>query len=107
LRWRACQRLAGADVEQVLKSGRSRAVGPLRLQFRPNGLDHVRLAQIVPKRMARRAVDRNHVRRLVREQFRLEQARWAGFDCVLRLRSPFDRALDHGDAARQLSAPGP
>jgi ribonuclease P protein component len=90
-----------------LKSGRSRAIGPFRLQYRANGLDHVRLAQIVPKRMAKRAVDRNRLRRLVRERFRLDQARWAGFDCVLRLRSPYDRALDHGALARQLIEPGP
>jgi ribonuclease P protein component len=79
----------------------------LRLQFRPYGLDYVRLAQIVPKRMSPRAVDRNRVRRVVREQFRIEQQRWSGYDCVVRLRAPFDRAIDHGAAARTLIQAGP
>ena len=107
LRWRASQRLAGAAVQQVLKEGRARTVGTLRLQYRANGLEHVRLAQVIPKKLAARAVDRNRIRRVVREAFRLEQQRWAGYDCVVRLRSPWRKEDDHREAALRLVAGGP
>jgi ribonuclease P protein component len=39
----------------------------------------------VPKRLAPRAVTRNRIRRLVREAFRMQQARLGSLDCVVRL----------------------
>jgi ribonuclease P protein component len=44
-----------------------------------------RLALVVPKRLAPRAVTRNRIRRLVREAFRLQQPQLGGLDCVVRL----------------------
>jgi ribonuclease P protein component len=106
-RWRKRQRLASDAVGQVLAEGRGRAAGPLRLQYRANGLGFARLAQVIPKRLAPRAVDRNRVRRIVREVFRIEQARWAGHDCVVRLRSPYVSADDLRALAQRLIASGP
>jgi ribonuclease P protein component len=106
-RWRKAQRLAGSAVERVLTGGRSRVSGALRLHYHENGLGFVRLAQVVPKRLASRAVDRNRLRRTVREVFRAEQFQWTGYDCVVRLRSPYVAADDHRAAARRLIAAGP
>lgn len=36
----------------------------------PNGLEHSRLGLVVPKKVVRRAVGRNRIKRLVRESFR-------------------------------------
>ncbi|MGN2247227.1 ribonuclease P protein component [Frateuria sp. GZRR35] len=40
------------------------------VRWRPNGLDHARLGLAVSKRVSKRAVDRNRIKRLVRESFR-------------------------------------
>jgi ribonuclease P protein component len=53
-----------------------------------NPLDYPRLALVVPKRLAPRAVTRNRIRRLVREAFRLQQVRLGSLDCVVRLMKP-------------------
>jgi ribonuclease P protein component len=53
---------------------------------RPNGLAHARIGIIAGKRVASRAVDRNRVKRLVREMFRLMRHRLDGVDVVVQLR---------------------
>jgi ribonuclease P protein component len=40
------------------------------VRYRPNGLDHARLGLAISKRVSKRAVDRNRLKRLVRESFR-------------------------------------
>jgi ribonuclease P protein component len=69
----------------VLKSGRLERSPRLHLYRLPNAVGRARLALIVPKRLAARAVLRNRIRRLVREAFRLGQARIGAQDCVVRL----------------------
>jgi ribonuclease P protein component len=51
----------------------------------PNLLGFPRLALVVPKRLAPRAVTRNRIRRLIREAFRLQQHRLGALDCVVRM----------------------
>lgn len=53
---------------------------------RPNGLTHARVGIIAGKRVAPRAVDRNRVKRLVREMFRSMRHRLDGVDVVVQLR---------------------
>lgn len=90
-----------------MKTGRTRGVGEFRIHYLPNGLAYARIAQIVPKRLASRAVDRNRVRRLVRESFRQRQAKWSGYDCVLRLRTPYRPEQRLPDALNALFDAGP
>ncbi|RDI99093.1 ribonuclease P protein component [Dyella solisilvae] len=40
------------------------------VRYRPNGLDHPRMGLAISKRVSKRAVDRNRIKRLVRESFR-------------------------------------
>jgi ribonuclease P protein component len=56
------------------------------LFVRPNDSSHARLGIITSKRVARRAVDRNRARRLVREAFRKLRHRLDGIDVVVQLR---------------------
>lgn len=53
--------------------------------FRPNQQQGARLGIVVGKRVAPRAVDRNFVKRLIREMFRKEQWRLNGLDVVVKL----------------------
>jgi ribonuclease P protein component len=85
LRLRRHQRLGAAEVSAVLKSGRLTRSARLYLYRSPNSLDCPRLALVVPKRFAPRAVLRNRIRRLAREAFRLSQVEIGAQDCVLRL----------------------
>lgn len=46
---------------------------------------YARLGMVVPKRLLSRAVERNRVKRLVRERFRSSQEAIAGHDWLVRL----------------------
>jgi ribonuclease P protein component len=89
-----------ADFARAYKEGR-RARGALLLVVgAPNGLPHARLGLSVGKRIWRGAVQRNRVRRIFREAFRLSVPELpAGLDLVLVPAAP---ALEPGlEATRQ------
>ena len=50
---------------------------------RTNGLDRARLGLAIAKRNVRLAVDRNRIKRLVRESFRARRQELAGLDLVV------------------------
>jgi len=51
-----------------------------------NGMSHARLGLAISKKNARRAVDRNRIKRLVRESFRLNLNKLAALDLVVMAR---------------------
>jgi len=51
-----------------------------------NGVGFARLGIVVGKRVAKRAVDRSLLKRLVRETFRRQQHELGGFDVLVRPR---------------------
>jgi ribonuclease P protein component len=76
------------------------------LHYRPRGADETpgaRLGLVVAKRFLRRSVDRNLVRRLAREQFRLLRAELRSSDFVLRLVAK-PSALDRQAMAQEIHA---
>ena len=53
---------------------------------RPNERQSARLGVIVAKRMIRRAVHRNAIRRLIKESFRINQCQLKGLDLIVLVR---------------------
>jgi ribonuclease P protein component len=76
----------------------------LDLYLRPNTLDFPRLGLIVPKRVLARAVDRNQVRRIMRELFRLRQGNLGAMDVIMRLKQSAPNASENyrGEGAELL-----
>jgi ribonuclease P protein component len=62
--------------------------GALRAYVRRNEKSHARLGVIVGRRWAPRAVDRNRVKRLVRESFRQHAGRLGSIDVIVQLVAP-------------------
>ena len=52
------------------------------LHSRPNGLHHARLGITVSRKVSRKAVKRNRIKRIVREYFRKHRSAMAGIDLV-------------------------
>jgi ribonuclease P protein component len=70
------------------------------LHYRPNEGGSARLGLVIAKKLARRAVLRNLLKRLGREAFRQARAELPAFDLVLRLAKPVASA---GRATRQTA----
>lgn len=74
------------------------------LHYRLRSVEEVpgaRLGLVVAKRFLRRSVDRNLVRRLARERFRLMRCKLASRDLILRLAAKPD-ALDRRALAQEI-----
>ncbi|WNL46251.1 ribonuclease P protein component [Dyella sp. BiH032] len=56
------------------------------VRYRENGLDHARLGLAISKRVSKRAVERNRIKRLVRESFRRIRAQLPAVDLLIMAR---------------------
>ena len=63
----------------------------LVMRFKPNELAHPRLGLIVAKKTAKLAINRNYMRRVLRELFRLNQHDIASLDLVIQVQKKFDK----------------
>ena len=70
----------------ALAAGETRARRYFTLYVKPNGLSQARIGIIASRRVAPRAVDRNRMKRMVREVFRTMPERPTGVDIVVQLR---------------------
>lgn len=82
-------RLATKDAVQSVFAAKPRKVSHqyLLILYTPNQLSYARLGIIAGKQHLRRAVDRNRVRRILRESFRQTKATLAGLDLIVMIRS--------------------
>jgi ribonuclease P protein component len=53
------------------------------VRWRPNGLDHARLGLAISKRVSKRAVERNRIKRAVRESFRRARMQLPAVDLLV------------------------
>ncbi len=64
--------------------------------FKANNLGHPRLAIIITKRSVRDAVDRNRLRRVIKESFRLHQHMISGYDVLIIASKGIDQLTNKG-----------
>lgn len=62
------------------------------MHYMPNTLGHARLGVVVGKKIARLAVRRNYMKRVLREMFRREQHLLQGVDILVRPQQAFTPA---------------
>lgn len=75
--------LAAADYDGVFRNSRRSADRLFTVLYCANGLGYPRLGLAIAKKRVRRAVDRNRLKRLIRESFRAARANLADFDIVV------------------------
>lgn len=101
-RFRPCHRLLEAkDFKAVFEHRRVLRGRYFDLHVRPNGGETARIGFVVAKRLARRAVQRNLIKRFGRELFRRMRTGLPHLDLVLRLSKPVSGAAPGGPALRE------
>ena len=97
-RFSACNRLKRPDeFRRVFSSKKRSGDSSLLLIARSNESDVARLGLAVPKKHIHRAVDRNRVKRLIRESFRTNKDQLRGLDVVVVIRKdPVDYGTGFG-----------
>lgn len=84
--------LTPSDYQAVFNDNHHKAAHPqLLFLARNNGLGYARLGLVVAKKHLRTAVERNQVKRLVREGFRLQQSKLGSVDVIFLARSGLDK----------------
>lgn len=88
---RSARLLSGSDFKRVFAARDARQNRLFRIHRAPapggTGANRPRLGMAVSRRAARRAVDRNRIRRHIRESFRARAGRLAPYDYVVVARS--------------------
>ena len=85
------ERISGVkDVAALLSGGKWMRSELLKACYMRNGLEYSRIVVSVPKRLFKRAVKRNLLKRRIREAYRLQKELLAegGFDILLQYNSP-------------------
>ena len=80
-------RLGTTDIAALLASGRALRRPGFSVLLRANPIGVPRLGLIVPKRAFPRAVDRNRMKRVLRELFRARQSILGSRDILIRVNS--------------------
>lgn len=75
--------LKPGDFKQVFDYSTRSSDKELTVFGRPNTLENARLGLAISKKQLKRAVDRNRIKRLVRESFRQHQLTLVGLDLVV------------------------
>ncbi len=84
------QKLTKTDEFSSVFSFKKRFYGAwLIINVMPNHQPQNRYGLVVPKRVAKRAVDRNYMKRVLRELARLDLKHAQGFDVILQVKTTF------------------
>ncbi|QEP42539.1 ribonuclease P protein component [Ectothiorhodospiraceae bacterium BW-2] len=77
--------VSSAEFGGLIRYGRRIHGNLLSIRWRLNRLDHPRIGLTIPKRHLKRAVDRNRIKRQLRECFRLQQHQLQPVDIIVML----------------------
>jgi ribonuclease P protein component len=80
---RSARLLRAADFARLRESSRRLNAAHVTIHYRDNGIDSARLGMAVSRRVSRKAVDRNRIRRQIRESFRLHRAHLPAKDILV------------------------
>lgn len=86
--------LGSADFKRVFERAKRSSDRYWLVLARRNDLGHPRLGLAISKKHAARAVDRNRLKRLVRESFRIEQTELGALDLIVMAR-PGTLGINH------------
>ncbi len=101
-RFRREHRLAKHDVLGLLRDGARLSRAEFAVKLDENSGSGGRIAIAVPKRILKRAIDRNIVKRLIREEFRQNALRALPVDLLVTLRATAGvRPGEHATGKRQ------
>lgn len=75
--------LSAGDYERVFKHPQRSSGKALTVLARPSGRDTARLGLAIARKQIRRSVDRNRMKRLIRESFRRHVSLLRGLDVVV------------------------
>jgi ribonuclease P protein component len=93
---------APADFRRVFERAIRSSDTWLTVLARPNGRDYARLGLALSRKQIRGAAQRNRIKRVIRESFRLHQRHLGSFDYVVMARAAAANA-DSGDLRRSLN----
>jgi ribonuclease P protein component len=95
--------LTASDYKQVFEQSQFKvSSAQILVLARENGRDEARLGLVIAKKHIRLAVQRNRIKRLVRESFRQHQSLLSGLDIVILARSGLDK-LDNTSATSTVN----
>ena len=100
---RTARLLKPAEFERVFTENERARTDTLLVMARPNELGQARLGMVVAKRLLPRAVDRNRLKRCVRETFRVQRQDLPPCDFVVRLIAKPVPGNETRDLARTLT----
>lgn len=98
---RSARLLSGRDYQRVMRDGGRVHTANLMLALRANPAGEPRLGLAVSRKRVRLAHERNRVKRVAREHFRLSRADLPGMDVVVLAKSGVDK-LSMPDLHRQM-----
>ena len=103
---RAVRLLKPAEFERVFAENERARTDTLLVMVRPNAFGRARLGMIIAKRLLPRAVDRNRIKRCVRETFRVQRMDLPACDFVIRLIAKPEAGKETRDLTRTLTRAG-
>ncbi|MFN5744624.1 MAG: ribonuclease P protein component [Methylococcaceae bacterium] len=92
---------SSADFQRVFDRAAKSSDNQLTVLARANQMNHPRLGLAISKKNIRQANDRNRLKRIIRESFRLNQQNLAGIDFIIMARTAALQA-DHETLFRSL-----
>jgi ribonuclease P protein component len=94
--------LKAAEFEAVFTHRCAVRTAYFQVMAKPNALGHARLGMVVSKRLFPHAVDRNHMRRRIREGFRHVAAGLPALDLVVRPQAGPDKNAPREEQSQDL-----